>query len=211
MNRMQGRRSVQAVCINVFVALSLGCTSQEGERQSYLDDAGAFCAVHESEEWADIPGDISADAFNRLVISRQLESVTTQRFRELINQLGEIQFYRELYPTAKREIEAITSAEWDCPPYAAFTTLTVQPEEAKPSELLSLRSDILVTSSGDLFLDQQPLDLESDQLKEFITARESDGPLVIRLEKGVGDEALDPLFRILAELKVTDVSVISDE
>lgn len=87
----------------------------------------------------------------------------------------------------------------------------MQPEEAKPSELLSLRSDILVTSSGDLFLDQQPLDLESDQLKEFITARESDGPLVIRLEKGVGDEALDPLFRILAELKVTDVSVISDE
>lgn len=87
----------------------------------------------------------------------------------------------------------------------------MQPEEAKPSELLSLRSDILVTSSGDLFLDQQPLDLESDQLKEFITARGADGALVIRLEEGVGDEALDPLFRILAELKVTDVSVISDE
>lgn len=96
MNRMHVRRSAQAVCINVLVALSLGCTSQEGERQSYLDDAGAFCAVHEPEKWAGIPGDISAEAFNRMVISRQLESVKTQRFRELINQLGEIQFYREL-------------------------------------------------------------------------------------------------------------------
>lgn len=96
------------------------------------------------------------------------------------------------------------------PPYAAFTALTVQSEEVESSELLSLRPDILVTSSGDLFLDQQPLDLESDQLEEFIAVRGSDGALVIKLEEGVGDEALDPLFRILAELRVTDVSVVSD-
>jgi hypothetical protein len=210
MNRRCTSRYAQAICINLLVALSFGCSDRRNERQPYLDDAEAFCAVHESNKWADVSPEMSIEAFNRLVMERELEAVKTQRFKDLVKQLGEVQFYRELYPTAEREIEAITGTEWDCPPYAAFTALTVQHEEAESSESSSAHPGIRIASSGDLFLGQQPLDLKSDQLKEFIANRVSDGPLVIKLDEGVGDEALDPLFQILSELEVTDVSVISD-
>jgi hypothetical protein len=209
MNRKCTSRYAQAICINLMVALSFGCSERRNERQSYLDDAGAFCAVHESNKWAEVSPEMSIDAFNKLVMERELESVKTQRFKDLVKQLGEVGFYRELYPTAKREIEAITGTEWNCPPYEAFTSITVQRE---PSELLSsdAHPDILVTPSGDFFLDHQPLDLQSDQLKQFIANRGSNSPVIIKLEDGVGDEALEPLFRAFAELEVQDISVISD-
>jgi hypothetical protein len=209
MNRKCTSRYAQAICISLMVALSFSCSERRDERQSYLEDAEAFCAVHESNKWADVSREMSIDAFNKLVMARELESVKTQRFKDLVKQLGEVEFYRELYPTAKREIEAITGTEWNCPPYEAFTSITVQRE---PSELLSsdAHPDILVTSSGDFFLDHQPLDLQSDQLKQFIANRDSDSPVIIKLEDGVGDEALEPLFRAFAELEVQDISVISD-
>lgn len=210
MNRKYTSRYVQAICINLMVALSFGCSDRRNELQSYLDDAGAFCSVHESNKWADVSREMSIEAFNELVMERQLESVKTQRFKDLVKQLGEVRFYRELYPTAKREIEAITGTEWNCPPYEAFTSLTLQREPSESLISSDAHPDIQVTSSGDFFLDHQPLDLQSDQLRAFIAERGSESSLIIKLEKGVGDETLEPLFRALSDLKVSQVSVISD-
>lgn len=210
MNRKSICGRLQAICINLCVALPLGCSDQETEHQSYLDDARAFCAVHESENWGTMPNEMSADELNKLVIARELDSVKTQRFKDLIKQLGKVQFYRELYPTAKREIEAITGAEWNCPPYEAFAALKVQREDSESPLSPHLRPDIIVSSSRDYFLGNQLLDLQSDQLKEFIANKGLESPLIIKLEEGVADDALQPLFQILGELKVKNVSVISD-
>lgn len=202
--------SLKAICATLIVALSLGCSHQQDERQSYMDDAKAFCAVHGSENWAETPHEMSTEEFDKLVIARELDSVKTQKFKDLIKRLAQIQFYRELYPTAKREIEAITGVEWNCPSYEAFFGLKVQPVAPESKELSSLSPDIVVTSSGEYFLDGNLLDLKSGQLREFIEKRGAETPLVIKLEEGVADDALSPLFGLLAGLNVENVSVVSE-
>lgn len=197
------------ICLVFIMDFLVGCTIRTNDKQAHLDDAQAFCAIHGIEHWRDAKG-LPVEKLNELVVSRELGAVKTQEFKELVLRLGKLDFYRELYPTAKQEIETITGTNWDCAAYEQFTKLIVTYENETPLPSAKLAPDILVRFSGDYLLNGEALDLDSNQLQEFVAARGVNTPIVIRLGHGTNDDMLLPLFQYLSKLNVENVSVIED-
>jgi biopolymer transport protein ExbD len=198
------------------VALILSCASNGYAKQDRLKlDAKAFCEVHAREKWGDVSPDLSVTEFETLVRSRQRSAIETSEFVTLLDELDQIRFYRDLYPTAKKKISLLIGEPWHCPAYEAFYRLKVEKAggDAKLEPQGDLQADIVISSEGGYLLQGVPCDLNSEKcigrLKQLVQYRK-DAPVVIRLDDGSSDSHLQTLFKALASLKVNKVTVLED-
>ncbi len=204
--------------INVLYLLSIlllipACKANDiNDNKLLLQDADAFCKIHSADIWKDLKRDISISEFNTLVKAKVKSVLKTKEFLNLLDDMDSVEFYREMYPTAKAKIESLTGSTWDCPAYQNFYKLKSQPVNLEQQE--SLKPQIIVNSSDQYFLLGDPISLSTDKLEIFIHSRtkdQTDSPIIILLKAGATDLALQKLFKALSSLKVTNVRVISED
>jgi hypothetical protein len=202
---------------NFFVLLILlsmpACKANDiSKTEALLQDADAFCKVHTLDNWKDLKRDISISELNTLVKAKVKSVLKTKEFLNLLDDMDSVEFYREMYPTAKAKIESLTGSTWDCPAYQNFYKLKSQPDNPEQSKILE--PQIIVNSSDQYFLLGDPISLSTDKLEIFIHSRtkdQTDSPIIILLKAGATDLALQKLFKALSSLKVTNVRVISED
>jgi len=202
-------RIISFTCIFTFLLLS-GCTQSETSRkQSLILDANAFCDIHEAKHWKDISPDMPIAEFNEIVNERVLKVLKTNEFNNLLEDMKSVGFYRQMYPTAKAKIENITGETWDCPAYKEFYSLKTSRESTVSHEN---EPDIIITKEGKYLIQNKAVKLTADSLKAALQIDEKPRTkLIIKLETGVSDELLGPLFQALSPLGIENVSVLSDE
>lgn len=194
----------------LVVVFSPACSVQFSTKMFYREDAEAFCAIHELDNWSDVSSEMPLSEFNQLVIERELAVVKTQTFKEIVEDLSKVNFYPELYPLAKRRIQAVTGEDWDCPAYEKFSSLVQKPVSLPAVDTSNISPDILINTSNAFELHGAALDLQSDQLKLFIASRNRNLPLIVKMEKGASNEALSLLFDYLSKLDVENILVVDD-
>lgn len=199
------------------VTLILSCASSGYAQQDRIKlDAKAFCEVHAREKWTDVSQSLSVSEFEALVRTRQRSAIATREFAAVLDELDQVRFYRDLYPTAKKKIGSLIGEPWSCPAFEAFYQLKVEKTGNNGTKLESQgvsKADIVISSEGNYLLQGMPCDLNSDKcigrLKQLVQYR-SDAPVVIRIDNGSSSSHLQTLFKALASLKASKVTVIED-
>jgi hypothetical protein len=132
-----------------FVLLILlpmpACKTNIFKNETLLQDADSFCKVHALDNWKDLKRDISISEFNAQVKAKVKSVLNTKEFLTLLDDMDSVEFYREMYPTAKAKIESLTGNMWDCPAYQNFYKLKSQPDNSEQSKIL--QPQIVVNAS----------------------------------------------------------------
>lgn len=118
------RKSLVTFGLTLGLTFSVaGCATQQAPENPLLADAQAFCDVYHPDNWRGEDPELGLFELESMAQQRLRETMRTDEFKELITTLDEVNHYRELYPTAKSEIERLTGTEWKCPSYQQFFDL----------------------------------------------------------------------------------------
>ncbi len=206
-------------CILSILLLMAACKTNEFnnndpllQNELLLQDANAFCDIHTANYWADLPPDMSISEFNTQVKAKLKSVLKTEEFLTLLDDMDSVEFYREMYSTAKGKVESLTGTSWNCPAYQTFYELKSQPVIPKQSKLFA--PQIIVNTFDQYSLHGKPLNLSTDKLKVFINSRindKVDSPIVILVEAGASDMGLQRLIKALSSLQVTNINIINEE
>lgn len=200
---------IRFICIITFVLLS-GCTQNTTySKQSLANDAKAFCDIHEAKHWKDITPSTSVKELNEIANSRARNAIKTSEFNNLLNEMNAIEFYRQMYPTAKSKIEKITGEVWNCEAYKDFYTVNTSRDS-----IISNKSeaDIVITKAGEYLIQDKAVEITPTSLKAALQSdKHPRSKIIIKLNTGASDDLLGPLFQALAPLGIENVSVLSDE
>ena len=202
-------RVLSFTCIFTYVLLS-GCTqSIASNKQALLRDANAFCDIHEAKHWKDISPTTPITEFNKIIDERVRQSVKSDEFYKLIESMNSVEFYRQMYPTAKIRIEEITGVAWDCPAYKEFYSIKTNRDHSVSQ---ANEADIVITKEGNYLVQNKIVKLTSASLKAALDHNNNPrSKLIIKLDSGASDELLNPLFQALSQLGIENVSVLSED
>lgn len=115
------RKSLLRLAVVLGLTFSVaGCATQKAPANPLLADAEAFCEVYQPQHWRDQDPELGLFELETLAQQQLREVLRTEQFKDLIITLDEVNHYRELYPTAKSEIERLIGTEWNCPAYQQF-------------------------------------------------------------------------------------------
>ncbi len=188
-----------------------GCRSEE---QKLLLDAESFCQIHLKKNWVDVDSSMPIGEFNDLVIQRTTLVVKTEAFKTLIDELNTVEFYRELYPTAKEKIQTLTGKVWDCPEYEQFYRLQFKKIEGVGGDQKGGGGfKLVITKEGSYLVDGKAIDIDDSEIWDSQVAAKitPDTHFVITMSPETSDEYLSPLFNKLAQLGLQNIQVISEE
>ena len=114
-------------------AVVAGCGS---EQETYKQEAQAFCEVHNPENWKAFAKTGSQAELEKELKRRIGKVVKSKAFNDILVQLDQVEFVRELYPAAQAKISALIGEKWVCPYYQAFYSLSF---ERQPDGTAALR------------------------------------------------------------------------
>ena len=105
------------IFVVLIIASVAGCHSQ---RETYRKEAKAFCDVHNPENWKAFAKTGSLEQLPTELNHRIHKVVHTEAFKNIVAELNQIRFLRQLYPGAQTKITQLTGEQWDCSYYQAF-------------------------------------------------------------------------------------------
>jgi len=197
----------------IFVALLAGC----GESNSIADsevskDAIALCQSYSEDNWKDVDRSVSIEEFNAVIGQRVKSELQTDAVKVVVDEINGIDFYREIYPHVKSKMEKLTKGKWDCPALEAFYSLNITKDGSDGASQLK---KITITAAGDYLFSGKgisPISENIDDIKsELVVGDKVASKVLVVMEAGTNDQQLEPLFKILADLGIENVSVHSDE
>lgn len=201
-------RIISFTCILAYM-LS-GCTqSVASNKQSLIQDANAFCDIHQAKHWKDISSNTPITEFNDIAYARVHKVLNTNEFKKLLEEMKSVEFYRQMYSTAKTRIEEITGETWDCPAYMIFYSIKTSRESTVSH---ANEPNIVITKEGEYLVHNKRVKLTPNSLK--VALDHDNNPrskLIIKLDPGASDKLLNPLFQALIPLGIENVSVLSEE
>ena len=202
-------RMLSFTCIFAYVLLS-GCTqSIPSNKQTLLKDASAFCDIHDAKHWEDISSKTTITKFNKITYERVRKSVKTDEFYKFIESMKSVEFYRQMYSTAKTRIKAITGVAWNCPAYKEFYSIKISRDNTVSQ---ANEADIVITKEGKYLVQNKIVKLTSSSLKAALDHDNNPrSKLIIKLDSGASDDLLNPLFQALSQLGIENVSVFSED
>ncbi len=205
---------IKLFCTFIFlVALLASCGESASVAQSDIGkDATALCQVYEEDNWKDIDRSISVEEFKAVIDRRVKSDLQTDAVKAVVDGMNDIEFYREIYPHVKSKMEELTKGEWNCPALEAFYSLKItknhSDENVQPKQ-------VTITAAGDYLFSDKKISLVSENIddikSELIVGDKVASKVLVVMETGTNDQQLEPLFKILADLGVENVSVHSDE
>jgi hypothetical protein len=120
----------------VFVlSTAVSCSSEQAK---YKKEAKAFCEVHNPNNWKEFAKTGSPDELQKELETRIDKVVKTKAFKDIIAELNQVEFMRELYPTAQTKISELTGEKWECPYYQEFYSVSF---ERRPGEAVTTDID----------------------------------------------------------------------
>ena len=197
------------LCIFACLVLS-GCSQNNASnKQALAQDASAFCDIHEAKHWNDISPQIPITEFNKISYERVSKVLKTNEFNKLLDEMGSVEFYRQMYPPAKSRIEKLTGEAWNCPAYENFYSIKTSSGSTDSHES---EADIIITKEGKYLIQNKPVKLTPNALKAALDHEKNPkSNLIIKMETGASDNLLPALFQAIAPLGIEDVSVLSED
>ncbi len=196
----------------LLIALLAGCADSSSTQSALDKDAVALCRAYDEDNWKNIDGLTSIDEFQAIVDQRVKAGLQTEAVRAVVDGISDIEFYREVYPFAKSEMEELTNSEWNCPALEAFYSIEVTKNQSGENVQ---SKQTTITASGDHLFGQKKIALGSesadDVKSELMLGDQIASKVVVIMEAGANDQHLDVLFGVLAGLGVENISVHSDE
>ncbi len=197
----------------LFIVASLILVSCSNKNEDLTNDSLRFCDVFTIENWDNYESGITPSELEETVSKKSKEAVKTEEFTSLIDDLNAIEFYHDLYPTAKARIEALTGKEWECPQYQKFYDLKLEKGASKATDTVD-RITILVTATGDYYYQDENLDfnspvINSKELNDTLIDNKN-VKVILEMQPGAKDEYLEPIFKYLASMSISTVQVISN-
>lgn len=197
----------------LFIVASLILVSCSNKNEDLTNDSLRFCDVFTIENWDNYESGITPSELEETVSKKSKEAVKTEEFTSLIDDLNAIEFYHDLYPTAKVRIEALTGKEWECPQYQKFYDLKLEKGASKATDTVD-RITILVTATGDYYYQDENLDfnspvINSKELNDTLIDNKN-VKVILEMQPGAKDEYLEPIFKYLASMSISTVQVISN-
>ena len=202
------------IILMLSVVCQFGCSNKGASKDVLARDSMLFCDLHDVKHWRHIPSDMPIDEFHQLVNKRLKSKLKTSEYLTLVDELEKVEFYRQLYPEAKKRIEAIIETDWQCPQFKDFYSIElnkVAEGEGLPVRIGSeVVAEIVVKPGSEYYLNGEPLNLNSDELEKFVEGRDKDQSLTVKMNDDTTDADFQNLLKRLAVLNVSNVSVISD-
>jgi len=197
------------ICILIYLLLS-GCSQNiESDKQALIQDASAFCDIHEAKHWNDIPPQTSIADFNRITYERIRKALKTGEFKKLLEDMKSVEFYRQMHQTAKSKIEKLTGETWTCPAYESFYSVKTNRDR---TDSYKSDADIIITKDGKYLIQNKPVKLTSNSIKTALgNDKMQKSKLIIKMESGASDDLLPPLFQAVAPLGIENIHILSEE
>ncbi len=205
---------IKSFCTYIFLATLLAsCGEFTSVTESGISkDAITLCQYYKEDNWKDVDRSASIEEFNTVVGQRIKTELQSDAVKAVVDEINDIEFYREIYPHVKLKMEKLTNEEWSCPALEAFYSLSITKHH---SDEASQPKEITVTAAGDYLFSGKsisPISENIDDIKsELIVGDKVASKVLVVMESGTNDQQLEPLFKILADLGVENVSVHSDE
>jgi hypothetical protein len=193
----------------------MGCGEPASVAQSDIGkDAIALCQSYALDNWNDIDNSISFQELDVIVANRVKSDLKTDAVKAIVDEINNIEFYRNIYPHVKSKVEELTKGEWNCPELETFYSFNITKYPPDNSSLQNLKK-IVITTAGEYLFNGKAILLVNENLSKISSelSVNNEVPLKVQvvMEPGTNDQQLEPLFKILADLGVENVSVQSDE
>ena len=190
----------------VVLALSNLALLTSCSAKTTLDAAAkAFCDVHDLKNWQDISKDSDIAKFNEIVHKRVLQALKTDEFIALVNELSHVEFYKLMYPTAKKKIQTITGKEWQCPAYEKFYSLNFVKEEANSKPI-----EFCISKQGFYSNNGKQFSLTDEAISSTLKNTDKQETIIIKLDSGESEESLMQLMSLLAKYNIENIKVVSE-
>ncbi len=188
-----------------------GCGS---EQETYKKEAKAFCDVHNPEHWKEFAKTGSMADLEKELNSRIDKAVKSKAFKDILVQLDQVGFVRELYPTAQAKISALIGENWECPYYRAFYSLSFerQPEGAAAGDIDKDAVVVGIDAQGNYTVNSMELmDNAPQTLKDAIKTVAATSPpnVVVKTQENTPKEALDSALRVLFDMGIERTKIVS--
>ena len=195
--------------LGLFVAS--GCESQQGILKK---EANAFCEIHNPDNWKKFAKTGSPAELEKELNKRIDKTIKTKAFKDIIAELNQVEFMRELYPTAQLKISDLIGEKWDCPFYQEFYSVRFERYPAPPSAT-DISNDTIVLgidANGNYTVNSMELmDNKPETLKDAIKTVAATSPpkVVIKTEENTPKESLDSALHVLYEMGVKKFTIIT--
>ena len=188
-----------------------GCESQQ---EILKKDASAFCEIHNPENWTEFAKTGSPAELEKELNKRIDKAIKTKAFKDVVAELNQVEFMRELYPTAQSKISNLIGEKWDCPYYQEFYSVRFERHPA-PQSATDFSSDTVVLgidANGNYTVNSMELmDNKPETLKDAIKTVAATSPpkVVVKTEENTPKDSLDSALRVLYEMGVKKSSIIT--
>ncbi|GAA3936853.1 hypothetical protein [Litoribacillus peritrichatus] len=131
--------------ITLAVLLILQGCFGETKLESLQKDATAFCEVHNLNSWQEFfsqqpagINEVDSGLYDELD-SRIEKVIKTSEFSEVITELNQVQWRKQLYPTVAEKISKLIKEDWECSHYEEFYSIKAEKvSNFKQAETLSI-------------------------------------------------------------------------
>jgi hypothetical protein len=194
--------------------LFLVVSACESQQEILKKEANAFCEIHNPENWKEFAKTGSPAELEKELNKRIDKAIKTKALKDVIAELNQVEFMRELYPTAQKKISNLIGENWDCPFYQEFYSVRFERHPAPPSAIYISNDTIVVgiDANGNYTVNSMELmDNKPETLKDAIKTVAATSPpkVVVKTEENTPKESLDSALHVLYEMGVKKSTIIT--
>jgi hypothetical protein len=190
--------------ITAILLAPLACASNQ---EIYINEAQAFCEIHNPEQWKDRVNYSAQENFDYL--SERIRSVVkSEGFLQIFDKLSQ-QGYADFYRAIQPQISRLVGEEWQCEHAKSFYALQwVRQGETSGSEKVTI---IAITGKGTVEINGKIFPTSEDAVYKAelaAVAKTKDSKILLKVPAGTDSKRLEQFLKPMRELKIKKLSVL---
>jgi hypothetical protein len=195
----------------MLITSSVGCTANV---ENLKQEAAAFCGVYDPRNWKEFEDQAGAVDLEKELNKRIGQVIKSDEFKQIISELEQVEYARDLYVTAQTKISALIGEKWDCTYFQEFYAISF----VSHSDSFGFDYEdgnvviVAIDGAGNFTVNSMELmDNKPETLKQGIkTVAASQQPkVIIKTTESTPKEALDVAMNTLHSMGVENTTVIT--